>query len=42
MRLLDRTMMAAFLGIGLTLGGAATLSAPANGGDQYFGHPRMD
>ena len=41
MRLLDRTMMAAFLGIGLTLGGAASLSAAGNGGYQYYRDPGM-
>ena len=36
MRLLNRTMMTAFLGIGLTLDGAASLSAAGSGGYQYY------
>jgi hypothetical protein len=36
MKLIDRTMIAAFLGIGLTLGGAVSVSAAGSGGHQYY------
>ena len=36
MKLLKRTTMAAFLGVGLTLGGAVSLASAANGGHQYY------
>jgi hypothetical protein len=35
-KLLKRTTMAAFLGVGLTLGGAVSLASAANGGHQYY------
>ncbi len=41
MRLLDRTIIAVFLGVGLTLVGAVTTSAAGNGGFQYYRDPAM-
>ncbi|MFL6464020.1 MAG: hypothetical protein ACJ73N_06380 [Bryobacteraceae bacterium] len=41
MKLIDRTMIAAFLGIGLTLGGAVSVSAAGNGGYQYYRDPAV-
>ena len=39
MKLFDRTIIAVFLGFGLTLGGAAPVSAAGNGGFQYYRDP---
>lgn len=41
MKLFERTAIAAFLGIGLTLGGAASLNAAPNGRYQYYRDPAM-
>lgn len=41
MRLFDRTMIASVLGIGLTLGGAASLNATGQSGYQYYRDPAM-
>lgn len=41
MKLLDRTIIAALLGVGLTLSGAASLHAAENGGYQYYRDPAM-
>ena len=41
MKLLDRTVVAVFLGLVLTLGGAASLSAAENSGYQDYRDPAM-
>lgn len=41
MKLLDRTIIAAFLSIGLTLGGAVSVSAAGNGAYQYYRDPAV-
>ena len=41
MKLFDPVIITAFLGVGLTLGGAASLSAAGNGGYQYYRDPAV-
>ena len=41
MKLLDRTIIAAFLNVGLTLSVAVSLSAAGQGGYQYYRNPIM-
>lgn len=39
MKIVDRTIITAFLGVGLSLGSAVSLSAAGNGGYQYYRDP---
>ena len=41
MKLFDRMVIAAFLGVGLTLGGAVSLHAAPHGGYQYYRDPAV-